>query len=44
VKVLACIEDPVVIKKILTHLQGKVTSGQTDLLPESRGPPADLFG
>jgi hypothetical protein len=26
VKVLACIEDPVVIEKILTHLQEKQTS------------------
>jgi len=44
VKVIACIEDPVVIKKILTHLQGKLTPGPTDLLQESRAPPADLFG
>jgi hypothetical protein len=43
VKVIACIEDPVVIEKILTHLQGKVISGPTHLLPESRAPPADRF-
>jgi type I restriction enzyme R subunit len=43
VKVIARIEDPVVIEKILTHLQGKVISGPTHLLPESRAPPADLF-
>ena len=44
VKVIACIEDPTVIEKILVHLQGKDTSVPTSLLPESRAPPADLFG
>jgi hypothetical protein len=44
VKVIACIEDPVVIKNILTHLQGKDSSVSTSLLPESRAPPVDLFG
>jgi hypothetical protein len=44
VKVIACIEDPAVTKKILTHLQGKNASVPTSLLPESRAPPADLFG
>jgi len=44
VNVIACIEDPVVIEKILTHLQGKDSSVPTSLLPESRAPPADLFG
>jgi hypothetical protein len=34
VKVIACIEDPVVIEKILTHLNGKATSAATGLLPE----------
>ena len=44
VKIIACIEDPVVIAKILTHLDGKAVSagkgsaGQ-GLLPESRAPP-----
>ncbi len=49
VKIIACIEDPVVIAKILTHLDGKAASagkgsaGQ-GLLPESRAPPkTDLF-
>jgi hypothetical protein len=41
---IACIEDPVVIEKILTHLQEKLTSDPTGLLPASRAPPADLFG
>jgi len=41
--VIACIEDPVVIDKILTHLQEKVASGPQDLLPQSRAPPAGLF-
>ncbi len=44
VKVIACIEDPVVIEKILAHLQGKDASVPTNLLPASRAPPADLFG
>jgi hypothetical protein len=43
VKVIACIEDPAVIEKILTHLQEKVVSGPKDLLPQSRAPPAGLF-
>jgi len=34
VKVIACIEDPVVIEKILTHLNGKADSVGTGLLPE----------
>jgi hypothetical protein len=44
VKVIACIEDPVVIKKILTHLKEKATAAETGLLPESRAPPAGGFG
>jgi hypothetical protein len=44
VKVTACIEDPVVIEKILTHLQGNDASVSRNLLPASRAPPADLFG
>jgi hypothetical protein len=43
VKVIACIEYPTVIDKILTHLQQKVVSGPNDLLPQSRAPPAGLF-
>ena len=41
---LACIEDAAVIEKILAHFQGKNTSVSTSLQPESRAPPADLFG
>jgi len=37
--VIASIEDPAVIKKILAHLEDKVTSVATGLLPESRAPP-----
>jgi hypothetical protein len=44
VKVIACIEDPVVIEKILTRLQEKLTPAPAGLLPASRAPPADLFG
>ncbi len=39
VKVIACIEDPGVIKKILTHLEKKAASAGTGLLPEARAPP-----
>jgi hypothetical protein len=41
---LACIEDAAVIEKILTHFQGKDASVSTSLRPESRAPPADVFG
>jgi hypothetical protein len=41
---LACIEDPVVIKKILAHLDRKDAPQQTGLLPEGRAPPAGRFG
>ena len=44
VKVIASIEDPVVIKNILTHLNEKAASAGTGLLPESRAPSqAGLF-
>ena len=43
VNVIACIQDPAVIDKILTPLQEKVVSGPKDLLPQSRAPPAGLF-
>ena len=44
VKIIACIEDTVVIEKILTHLQEKAISVPTGLLPEGRAPPTGLFG
>ena len=39
VKVIACIEDPVVIKKILDHLKQKPETGESRALPKSRAPP-----
>jgi hypothetical protein len=43
-KVVACIEDPLVINKILTHLRSKGLYRETAGLPESRAPPQqDLF-
>ncbi|MCP3869621.1 MAG: IS91 family transposase, partial [Gammaproteobacteria bacterium] len=44
VRVIACIEDPVVIDKILTHLDEKAELAEPLLLPQSRAPPpAGLF-
>jgi hypothetical protein len=44
VRIIACIEDPVVIEKILTHLHKKETSAQASPLPPCRAPPqGDLF-
>jgi len=41
---LACIEDPVVIDKILTHLDEKAALAEPLVLPQSRAPPpAGLF-
>jgi hypothetical protein len=37
-KVIACIEDPLVIKKILTHLRGKTPIVEPVRLAESRAP------
>ena len=39
VRIIASIEDPIVIGKILTHLDGKTFSGVTALLPECRASP-----
>jgi len=45
VRIIACIEDPLVIAKILTHLDQKSTSIEVSRLPPCRGPPqAELFG
>jgi hypothetical protein len=38
-KVIACIEDPVVIKQILDHLEHKAEASEPRALPESRAPP-----
>lgn len=42
VKVIACIEDPVVIKQILDHLKHKAETSESRALPERRAPPAGL--
>ena len=39
-KVIACIEDPVIIQKILEHLKQKEGVNEPNALPESRAPPA----
>ena len=45
VRIIACIEDPVVIEEILTHLERKDALGAARRSPPSRGPPqASLFG
>jgi hypothetical protein len=38
-KVIACIEDPVIIKKILPYLEEKFPTQAALLLPDSRAPP-----
>jgi hypothetical protein len=44
VKIIACIEDPAVIERILAHLNGKAPSIKQALVPENRAPPqARLF-
>ena len=43
VRIIACIEDPVVIRQILSHVETK--QEQANELPPSRGPPQyGLFG
>jgi hypothetical protein len=37
--VIACIEDPMVIEKILTHLDETVPAIETIRIAESRAPP-----
>ena len=39
VRVIACIEDPVVIDKILTYLDKKAALAEPVVLPQSRPPP-----
>jgi hypothetical protein len=39
VKIIACIEDPLVIKNILTHLDRKDAYAAARRLPPSRAPP-----
>ena len=40
-KVIACIEDPVVTKNILMHLRSKGLYLEAAGLPQSRAPPQD---
>jgi len=40
VRIIACIEDPAVIRKILAHLDTQAVSVGTRLLPQCRAPPA----
>jgi len=44
VKVIACIEDPAVIRKILTYLDKQEPRQWAGRLPQGRVPPAGLFG
>ena len=39
VKVIACIEDPVVIKKIRAHLKEQTSATKKYAIPEGRSPP-----
>ncbi len=44
VKIIACVEDPVVIEKILKHLKERTTSTNIVRLPPGRAPPQiELF-
>lgn len=43
VRIIACIEDPIVIRKILDHLKSKEETREPFPLPESRAPPTSLF-
>jgi len=40
VRIIASIEDPVVIQKILTHLENTASSAATGLLPDCRASPS----
>ena len=42
VSIIACIEDPVVIKQILDHLKAKTEVYESTPIPESRAPPLGL--
>jgi hypothetical protein len=44
VRIIACIEDPAVIEKILAHLDKQDAPPERSRLPETRAPPqAGLF-
>ena len=42
-KVIACIDDPVVINKILTHLNREAQLSNQVMLPANRAPPAFMI-
>jgi hypothetical protein len=42
VQVIACIEDPKVIRQILDHLRQKAQTHEFAVLAESRSPPVGL--
>ena len=42
VKMMACIEDPKVIRQILDHLGQKAQTSESVVLPENRAPPVGL--
>jgi hypothetical protein len=44
VRIIASIEEPAVIQKILAHLDDSTTSAAQGLLPECRAPPSPLMG
>ena len=47
VRIIACIEDPVVIRQILSHVEAKQTGNRQqagDLPPSRAPPPFGLFG
>ena len=43
-RIIACIEDPVVIEKILAHLDAKAAAARASRPPPCRAPPARPFG
>ena len=43
VKIIASIEDPAVIQKILAHMDDNATSAASGLLPECRAPPSQVM-
>jgi hypothetical protein len=43
-RIIACIEDPVVIEKILAHLDARAAAAQAARPPPCRAPPARASG
>lgn len=43
-RIIACIEDPAVIEKILAHLDANAAAAQASRPPPCRAPPARPFG